>query len=73
MYTYIIVCSEGDVRPLVGGSTTSEGFVEVCIGGRFTAIGLDTTTVVEANVICRQLGLGSGMYVCICNMYFKTA
>lgn len=54
------VCSDGDILPLVGGSTASEGYVQVCMGGRFTAVSLETTTVVEANVICRQLGLGSG-------------
>lgn len=49
------------MRPLVGGATAAEGFVEVCMDGRFVPVDQRSTTVVEASVICRQLGLGSGM------------
>ncbi len=55
-----IGCAEGDVRPLIGGSMATEGYMEVCVGGRFLAVSLDTFSVAEANVLCRQLNLGSG-------------
>ena len=58
----MLVCSDGDVLPLVGGSMEGEGFVQVCLGGRYLPLATVTTTVLEANVICRQLGLGTGMY-----------
>lgn len=54
------VCTDGDVLPLIGGSTAREGFVEVCVGGVFLPVSLRSFTVTEANVLCRQLNLGTG-------------
>ncbi len=55
-------CDDGDVRPLLGGPTPSEGLVEVCVNGNFNFIELSTVTVAEASVLCRQLNLSSGKY-----------
>ena len=57
-----IVCRRGDIRPLTFGSSPSMGIVEVCLGERFLPVRQSDFTVAEANVICRQLDLGSGNY-----------
>lgn len=54
------MCTDGDVLPLIGGSTAREGFVEVCVGGVFLPVSLRSFTIAEANVLCRQLNLGTG-------------
>ena len=59
----LIDCVEGDVRPLIGGAATTEGFVEVCVGGRYLAVSPDAFTIAEANVLCRQLNLGTGSHL----------
>lgn len=53
-------CVRGDVLPLVGGLSSREGLVEVCLEVGYFPLDLKTFTVHEANVLCRQMELGSG-------------
>lgn len=53
-------CVLGDITPLVGGTSPSEGLVEVCFGMAYRTVDLDSFRVYEAGVLCRQMGLGSG-------------
>ena len=59
------VCSSGDIR-LVGGSSPSEGRVEVCFGGTWGTVCDDQwreRPEFNANVACRQLGFSDeGMH-----------
>ena len=62
---------DGNLRPLVGGASDTEGIVEVCFNGIFRPLHLEfrgedsnnMATIREASVICKQLGLGNGMSV----------
>lgn len=56
----VLECTQGNIRPLVGGASSREGLVEVCAGGRFLPVAMDNFTITEASVMCRQLELGSG-------------
>ena len=49
------MCSHGDVR-LQGGSSDLEGAVEVCLNGEWGAVCDDNWDLMDANVVCRQLG-----------------
>ena len=50
-------CTDGDIR-LVGGSTSSEGIVEMCLGGHYGYICQDkeSTDDKEGILTCEQLG-----------------
>ena len=49
-------------QSLIGGLSTSEGLVEVCVDGTYLPVSLDNGrfSVAEATVICRELGIGNG-------------
>lgn len=56
----LVECVRGDVLPLIGGSSPREGLVEVCTGAGYLPVDIRTFTIREANVLCRQMDLGSG-------------
>ena len=51
-------CTSGEIR-LVNGSSPSNGRLEVCAFGRWGTVCDDRFDVVEAMVVCQQLGLGT--------------
>ena len=55
--TYNFQCANGAVH-LVGGSKSSEGRFEICLGGAWTTLSLPIS-LQNAAVLCRQLGFTS--------------
>ena len=56
-------CSDGSIR-LVGGFSTHEGRVEVCVNEVWGTVCDSDWSTEEANIVCNQLGfLSQGMYV----------
>ena len=55
---FVSECEHGSVR-LMGGSTSLDGRVEVCLGGQWGSVCADTWSVEAANVACGQLGYQS--------------
>lgn len=59
------MCSDGDVR-LVGGGTSNQGRVEVCVNNAWGTVCHNSWGYQEANVVCGQLGYlrqGQCMYL----------
>ena len=51
----VLVCSTGDLR-LMGGSSESQGRVEICLGGKWGTVADVAWNNNAAMVVCRQLG-----------------
>ena len=54
-YNYCVDCSDGDVR-LVEGDYKYEGVVEICFDNLWGLVEDLGWTVLDAQVVCRQLG-----------------
>ena len=65
--TNLAACFDGEIK-LVGGTSDSEGRVEVCLNGQWGTVCHDFWGSVDAQVACRQLGFSAtGM------LYYITA
>ena len=58
LYNFVVFtalsCTHGDVR-LVGGETSYEGIVEICLSGTWMLVCGYNWNVNESTVVCRQL------------------
>ena len=54
IYFTALSCTHGDIR-LVGGETSYEGLVEICLSGTWMVVCGSSWNVNESTVVCRQL------------------
>ena len=57
------MCRDGELR-LVGGADSLDGYVELCVNGRFGKVCNDEWGHKETKVLCRQLGVPFEGSVC---------
>ena len=53
-YFIALPCAHGDLR-LVGGETSYEGLVKICLSGSWVSVCDSSWNVNESTVVCRQL------------------
>ena len=59
---FVTECEDGDLR-LVGGSTSREGNLEICLNNTYGAICDDFWDSLDARVACLQLGFTNGSQI----------
>ena len=56
----LVACTGDEIRPLIGGVSPDEGLVQVCVQGGLSLVDLQSLSIAEASVMCRQLNQGTG-------------
>ena len=65
-------CTSGEVR-LVGGTSNAEGRVEICLNDEWGTVCDQMWGVIDAGVVCRQLGLNYVGMLLITVQVFKSS
>ena len=58
LYSFTESCATQGTLRLVGGQTSEEGRLEVCIGGLWGSVCDNYWSTHNARVVCRELGYG---------------